>query len=60
MYGLITSLYNEYFGSPTYNLCILGPEESGKTVRTCHYLGSLSHYQVHQSKSIASIKEDDL
>lgn len=34
MYGLLTSLFNQHFGSPTYNICLLGPEETGKTVST--------------------------
>ena len=34
MYGLIKVLIEEYFGTPTYQVCILGPERTGKTVFT--------------------------
>lgn len=33
MYGLLASLFNDFFGSPSYNICILGPDQIGKTVR---------------------------
>jgi len=32
MYGLIRELFENYFGTPAYNICILGPEKVGKTV----------------------------
>ena len=32
MFGLIKTLVEEYFGTPTYNICILGAEQVGKTV----------------------------
>lgn len=49
MYGLLAGLLEQFLGTPAYNICILGAEQTGKTVHSLRLSSSSAPSNIYIS-----------